>query len=183
MEGESPRFWVAFGTLLLTLALCAVMLVVLTIRAHAMPAPPLSPPIVHIENDGGGNVAEYYRKYKALSDAGAQIHFHGLCASACTFVLFTEFTGIKACADPGTLFGFHKPFQLKPDKTVLRTKAAVKSARQIWAMTLESLPPGLRKYLRRVHVPSPTAGDEPNTMLILPAELLLPKCPLTVAAE
>ncbi|TGV26321.1 hypothetical protein [Mesorhizobium sp. M4B.F.Ca.ET.143.01.1.1] len=180
--GEHPRFWVAFSILLASLALAMFMSVVLTIRAHAAPMP--SPPIVHITNDGGGSVTEYYQRYKALSNAGTEIHFHGWCMSACTMFLFTEFTGIKACADPGAMFGFHKPFQMKSDrKTALRTKAAVRSARQIWSLYLESLPPLLRQYLKRVRVPSPTAGDETNTMLIIPAEMLLPRCSNTVAAQ
>lgn len=168
----------------LPIVLCTLVLGIAIHAAHAATEPHQSTPVVHITDDPGGNVAEYYRKYQAYSRAGAEVHFHGMCASACTFVLFTEFAGIKACADPGTIFGFHKPFQMKPDgKTIIRTKAAAKQSREVWDMQLESLPPGLRKYLRSVRVPSPTAGDETNTMLIIPAELLLPKCPMTVAAQ
>jgi len=178
--GENSRFWVAFSILLAALALAMFMSVALTIQAHAAP----ERPVIHITDDPGGNVSEYYRKYQALSFAGAEIHYHGMCASACTFVLFTEFTGIRACADEGAIFGFHKPFAMLPDgKTIRRSKSAVRSAREIWRMQLESLPAPLRKYLKSVRVPSPTDGDETNTMLVIPAELLLPKCPVTVAAQ
>lgn len=179
MGGEHPRFWVAFGLLLAALALAMFMSVFLTVRAHAEPAPS----VIHITDDPGGSVAVYYRKYKALSDAGAEIHFHGMCASACSMVLFTEFTGIKACADDGAVFGFHKPFQMKANGTVLRTKAAKKETRVVWRLWLSGLPAGLRKYLELVRVPSAADGDEANTMLLLPAKLLLPKCPMTVAAQ
>jgi len=138
--------------------------------------------VIHITDDPGGSVGGYYQKYKALSDAGAEIHFHGMCASACTMVLFVEFTGIKACADEGAIFAFHKPFSEKEGK-VARSKRAVKETRKIWAMWLEELPPQLRKYLKSVHVPSATEGDEQNTLLLIPANLLLPKCPLTVADQ
>jgi hypothetical protein len=180
MEGETPRFWVAFGILLAALALCAVMLVTLTIRAHAEPLP--APPIVHITDDPGGNVGAYYQKYAALNAAGAEIHFHGMCASACTIVLFQEFTAIRACADEGAIFGFHKPFQERDGK-VIRTKSAVRDTRKLWAAWLQALPDRLRAYLQRVHVPSATEGDEQNTMLILPGSALLPRCPMTVASQ
>lgn len=139
-------------------------------------------PIVHITDDPGGNVAVYYRKYQALNASGSEIHFHGMCASSCTIVLFTEFTNIRACADEGAIFGFHKPFSQQNGK-IMRSKQAVRETRKLWAAWLEELPNPLRSYLKRVHVPSATEGDEQNTMLILPADLLLPKCPMTVAAQ
>jgi hypothetical protein len=181
MEGETPRFWVAFGSLLVALALCVVMLVVLTIRAHADPMIP-APSVVHITDDPGGSVQEYYRKYAALSAAGTEVHFHGMCMSACTMALFTSFTGLKSCADEGATFGFHKPFALINGK-VVRTKAARRETRKIWAMWLEELPLPLRKYLASVRVPSATDGDEQNTLLLIPAKFLLPACPVSVAAQ
>lgn len=138
--------------------------------------------VVHITDDPGGSVGEYYRKYKALSDAGTEIHFHGMCASACTIVLFTEFTGIRACADEGAIFAFHKPFDLKDGKAV-RTKQAIRETRKLWTSWLEELPAPLRRYLQGVRVPSATEGDEQNTLLLIPANLLLPKCPVSVAAQ
>jgi hypothetical protein len=180
--GEHPRFLVAFGLLLLALAMSAVVLVCLTIRAHAATEPMQAAPVVHITDDPGGNVAVYYKKYEALSAAGAELHFHGLCASACTMVLFTEFIGIKACADEGAIFGFHKPFAQQNGK-VMRTKRAVRETRKLWAAWLEELPNPLRHYLQNARVPSAAEGDEQNTMLMLPASLLLPKCPMTVASQ
>ncbi|WP_164898510.1 hypothetical protein [Mesorhizobium sp. M7A.F.Ca.MR.362.00.0.0] len=178
--GEHPRFWVAFGILLLAFALSMVMSVYMVTAAHTEPMP--APPIVNITNDGGGSVAEYYRKYKAYSDAGTEIHFHGLCASACTMVLFTEFTGIRACADEGAIFAFHKPFTPKDGKA-LRTKRAIRETRKLWDSWLEELPAPLRRYLQKARVPSATDGDEQNTLLLLPASILLPKCSVTVAAQ
>jgi hypothetical protein len=177
--GEHPRFWVAFGILLAALSLAMFMSVVLTIQAHAEPAPS----VIHITDDPGGSVGVYYRKYQALSAAGTEIHFHGVCASACTMVLFTEFTGIKACADEGAVFAFHKPFALMQDGKVMRSKKAVRAARKIWTAWLEELSPSLRKYLKSARVPSAAEGDEQNTLLLLPASILLPKCPMTVAAQ
>lgn len=181
MDSETPRFWVAFGVLLAALALCAVMLVTLTIRAHAEPAP--APSVVHITDDPGGSVGKYYRKYQGLSNAGTEIHFHGICASACTMVLFTEFTGIRACADEGAIFAFHKPFDQGVDGKVVRTKAARRQTRKLWAMWLEELPLPLRKYLASVRVPSATEGDEQNVLLLIPSKFLLPKCSVSVAAQ
>jgi len=138
--------------------------------------------VVRITDDPGGSVGEYYRKYKALSDAGTEIHFHGMCASACTMVFFKEFTGIKACADEGTIFAFHKPFDQKDGK-VRRSKSATREIRKLWVAWLEELPDPLRQYLKRARVPSAAEGDEQNTLLLLPGYLLMPKCPVSVAAQ
>lgn len=145
-------------------------------------APALSAPVVHITDDPGGSVSEYYKRYKSYSDAGTEIHFHGVCYSACTIIFFKEFTGIRACADDGAIFGFHKPFE-EHDGKVVRTKAAVRDTRKLWGAWLQELPDPLRKYLTRVRVPSAAEGDETNVMLILPASILLPRCPVEVAAQ
>lgn len=197
-ENLAVAIWLAF--LAIATSLMGVGLIAYTVRVHAdadgfatwhrvfdqaMPAslpPERSAPVVHITDDPGGAVSEYYRKYQAYSEAGTEIHFHGLCASACTMVLFTSFTGIKACADEGAIFGFHKPFEEENGK-VVRTKSGARDARRLWAMWLRELPNPLRGYLQRVHVPSAAEGDEQNTMLVLPANLLLPKCPVSVAAQ
>lgn len=180
--GENPRFWVAFSILLATLALATFMTVFLTIQAHAATEPAPSRPVVHITDDPGGNVALYFQKYQALNAAGAEIHFHGICASACGMVLFQRFTNLKACADEGAIFGFHKPFTQQNGK-VDRTKSARRATRKLWDMWLKELPAGLRAYLTKVRVPSAAEGDETNVMLILPASLLLPPCKNTVASN
>jgi hypothetical protein len=182
MGNLTPRFLIAFGILLLAFAFFTIMSVTMVIRAHAATEPMQSAPVVHITDDPGGNVAVYYKKYEALSAAGAELHFHGLCASACTMVLFTEFIGIKACADEGAIFGFHKPFAQQNGK-VMRTKRAVRETRRLWTAWLEELPNPLRHYLQNARVPSAAEGDEQNTMLMLPASLLLPKCPMTLASQ
>jgi hypothetical protein len=182
--GEHPRFWVAFGILLLAFAFFTIMSVAMVINAHAEPMGHVTREIqvIHITDDPGGNVGVYYQKYKALSDAGTEIHFHGVCMSACTMVFFTSFTGIKACADEGAVFGFHKPFGLANGK-VMRSKADIRETRKIWIAWLEELPPGLRHYLQNARVPSATEGDEQNTLLLLPGYVLLPKCSVSVAAQ
>lgn len=204
--GEHFSFRVAFVLALLVTATCvlAAGLVVHTIKVQAdadgfvtwhkvfydaavpnspAPADPApSRPIVNITDDPGGSVMEYYDKYRSYSQAGTEIHFHGMCASACTLVFLKEFTGIKACADDGAIFGFHKPFQEINGK-VIRTKSAVRDTRKLWDIWLRALPDPLRKYLQRVHVPSAAEGDEQNTMLVLPGSVLLPRCPVSVAAQ
>lgn len=180
MGAFSWRFVLWFTVLLLAFALSTVMSVYMVTAAHAEPIP--APQVIHITDDPGGNVGVYYRKYQALSSAGAEIHFHGMCASACTMVLFTDFTGIRACADEGAIFAFHKPFAEKDGKPT-RTKLAIRETRKLWVAWLEELPAPLRRYLQSVRVPSATEGDEQNTLLLIPGNLLLPRCPITVAAQ
>jgi hypothetical protein len=97
-------------------------------------------------------------------------------------VLFTDFHGIRACADEGAIFAFHKPFQ-EHDGKVVRTKAAVRETRKLWAMWLDELPLPLRKYLSIVRVPSATDGDEMNTLLLIPGSALMPRCRNDVASN
>lgn len=199
-DNLAVAIWLAF--LSAATALMAVGLVANTITVHtdaegfvtwhkvfydaAIPAAPSTPapaaPVVHITDDPGGRVADYYRKYQALNAAGAEVHFHGLCMSACTMILFKEFKDIRACADEGTTFGFHKPFGTSPDGTILRSKAEVKASRIIWKMWLASLPDGLHRYLQRSHVPSVYEGAEQNTLLLIPGKYLMPKCPVAEAS-
>lgn len=204
--GEHSSFRVAFVLALLVTATCvlAAGLIVHTIKVQAdadgfvtwhkvfydaaapgapAPADPApSRPVVNITDDPGGNVAAYYQKYVALNTSGAEIHFHGMCASSCTLIFLKEFTNIRACADDGAIFGFHKPFQEINGK-VIRTKSAVRDTRKLWDVWLRALPDPLRKYLQRVRVPSAAEGDEQNVMLILPGSVLLPRCPTEVAAK
>lgn len=182
MAQFSWRFVVWFCVLLLALVFFTIMSVTMTIRAHAGVGPAASS-VIYIDDDHGGNVGEYYRKYEILAVAGAELHFKNGCYSACTFAIFKEFHNLRLCAESGAVFGFHKPFQMTPDKKVVKTKQARKEAMQIWELQLNSYPDVVAKYLRSVRVPSPTDGDEANVMLLLPADLLMPRCPLTVAAQ
>src|SRR5256885_1384293 len=110
--GEHPRFWVAFGMLLLAFALSTVMSVYLVTAAHATVDPHAgSLQVIDIQDDPGGNVKAFYDHFAELSKQGAIVRLHGYCASACTLILLREFTGIKACAaDADAVFAFHKPF-------------------------------------------------------------------------
>lgn len=157
----------------------------------AVPAAPSAPvpsapviqsaPVIHITDDAGGSVGEYYRRYKAYSDAGTEIHFHGMCASSCTLIFLKEFTGIRACADDGAIFGFHKPFEEHNGK-VNRSRSAIRDTRKLWSAWVKALPDKLRIYLTSVRVPSATEGDEMNTLLLIPGNLLLPRCRMTEAS-
>jgi hypothetical protein len=97
-------------------------------------------------------------------------------------VLFTEFTGIRACADEGAIFALSQAVcrEQRQDQSI-----EDRTARNAYAMDCVAggIAEPLRKYLQRVHVPSATEGDEQNTLLLIPATALLPRCPTTVAAQ
>lgn len=57
-----------------------------------------------IQNDGGGLVDRYARKYAALKNS--RIVVDGRCSSACTMVLSNP----RACATPRAVFGFHSAY-------------------------------------------------------------------------
>jgi hypothetical protein len=198
-EHLAAAIWLAF--MILATSLMAIGLVGYTIKVKAdgdgfvewhkvfydaaAPATPSAPapsaPVVHITDDPGGSVMVYYKKYAALNAAGAEIHFHGMCASSCTLLFLKEFNNLRVCADDGAIFGFHKPFQ-EHDGKVVRTKAAVRDTRKLWGAWVQALPDKLRIYLTSVRVPSAAEGDEMNTLLLIPGNLLLPRCAVSEAS-
>jgi hypothetical protein len=178
--GETPRFWVAFGILLSALALSAVMLVILTINAHAATEPAQA--IVDINNSPGGNLKEFYQNYKKLSDEHTVVRLHGYCASACTLLLLREFTGIKACAaDERAIFAFHKPFTFDAHHNIVKTKTAARVSRAMWAEMLADFPYDVYNLLKDARIPSASEGADPSDLFVVPAFFFVPKC--EVAAQ
>lgn len=170
--GERPGFWIAFFTLLAALSLGVVMLVCTVIGAHAS----TGPQVIDIQDDPGGNVGEYYKRYNGISKAGAVVRIHGYCASACTLILLREFTGIKACAvDEQVVFAFHKPFEIHGNK-IVKSKKLIRTTRAIWADMLAHFPYDVYRLLKDARIPSATEGDSPDDMFVVPAIFFLPKC-------
>lgn len=136
-----------------------------------------SPQIIDIQDSPGGNVKEFYDHFAELSKQGAIIRLHGYCASACTLVLLREFTGIKACAvDADVVFAFHKPYGFDKHHNILKTKASVRVARQMWASMLASFPYDVYQLLKDARIPSASEGDSENDVFVVPAIFFVPKC-------
>ncbi len=135
------------------------------------------PHIIDLQNDPGGNVAEYYNNFKKLSKQGTIVRLHGYCASACTLVLLREYTGIKACAaDENAIFAFHKPFMFDTHHKIVKTKKTIKETRALWEQMLVSFPYDVYQVLKDARIPSATEGDSPNDLFTVPAFFFVPKC-------
>lgn len=179
---ETFRFLAWFSVLCIAAALSAVMAVFITINpATAATDPATAPKVYDVQDDPGGNVGEYYQGYQKLSKEGATIRFHGVCASACTMVLFREFTGIKACADEDAIFAFHKPFQKDDSGKAIQTDDVIQAAREVWTLWLVSFPYDVFNVLKDAPIPSPSEGDSMSDMFVVPAIFFVPQC--EVAAQ
>jgi len=178
MYGERPSFWVSIGVMLLALSCLVVMFVYSITAAHAAIDPAeTSPRIIDIQNDPGGNVAEYYNNFKKLSEAGTIVRLHGYCASACTLVLLREYTGIKACAaDENAIFAFHKPYMFDKRGKIVHTKASIRTARAMWAEMLAHFPYDVWNLLKDARIPSASEGDSQDDLFTVPVIFFLPKC-------
>lgn len=68
----------------------------------ALSTPALAEPVV-IENDLGGSINRYIRKYNEYKASGQRVEIEGRCASACTIYMALP----NACIHPDAKFGFH----------------------------------------------------------------------------
>jgi hypothetical protein len=155
---------------------------VASVWAAGTPAHP-APKTIPIYDDIGGMLEEYVRTVAILSDesrraaeAGEPIRYAivGRCYSACTMVLMEPF-GLDLCATPFTEFGFHQPYWIADGRPVL-TAEARRDSDDVWSRWLESYPHHVRALLEAYGVPSPSNGDDPDSMLFVAGVDLLPVC-------
>jgi hypothetical protein len=158
-------------------ALLAALIYSAPVYAAVDPNEGSSPQIIDIQDSPGGNVREFYENYQKLSKEGAVIRLHGYCASACTLILLREFTGIKACAaDPDAIFAFHKPYAFDKRHNIVKTKASIRTARQMWASMLANFPYDVWNLLKDARIPSASEGDSENDVFVVPVIFFVPRC-------
>lgn len=161
----------------LWLALTAALIYSAPVYAAVDPHEGSTPQVIDLKDDPGGNVKTYYEHFSELSRQGAIIRLHGYCASACTLVLLRELTGIKACAaEPDAVFAFHKPYAFDKRQRILKTKAAIRISRAMWAAMLAAMPYDVWNLLKDARIPSSSEGDSPNDVFVVPAIFFLPRC-------
>jgi hypothetical protein len=66
---------------------------------------------IHVSNSPGGVLLEFIYEVGEADRAGTHVVISGYCHSSCTVWLSAE----SVCAEPGTLFGFHRPFISGPN--------------------------------------------------------------------
>lgn len=72
--------------------------------------PPVAPVVV-VEQDGGGIVADFAARVADYRRHHVQVRVTGWCASSCTLVLALK----RTCAEDGASFAFHRSFVLNRD--------------------------------------------------------------------
>jgi hypothetical protein len=60
---------------------------------------------LEVQNDNGGNVAEYVAKVAQLRATGERVKVLGQCLSSCTLYMALD----NICTDRGAVWGFHGP--------------------------------------------------------------------------
>lgn len=89
----------SFGVRGLIAAALASSILTFSGLSHAQVRP------VVIDDDDGGNVAQFVTWFKRLAASGVPVRFRGLCHSSCTLGLMLPPT--QACIEPTASFGFH----------------------------------------------------------------------------
>jgi hypothetical protein len=101
------------GMLLVGLALSAATLIYYVLRFSDAPAPDngldgvsTNRNLIVIRDDYGGDVSVYQRRYAVIAQMGFQVVIDGICASACTHILW-EVPPEQVCVTDAAWFGFH----------------------------------------------------------------------------
>ncbi len=64
--------------------------------------------VITIRNDRGGQLFQYAKRIKRVSDSGDMVRFAGNCDSACT--MFLALPNRQLCLTPRARFRFHRPY-------------------------------------------------------------------------
>lgn len=156
------------------LGIFAVLATVITLGfitspAHAQEV--AKPPVERyvIKDDPGGRLDEYYTSITELKKAGKGIRLDGMCASACTMMVFPEF-GLDICTTPNGSLGIHHPFMMSNDNQIGYTIPAVQKAQQVWSEVFyKKYPQWLQKFIDdNGGAPDVYKGSETSDMLKVP---------------
>lgn len=121
-----------------------------------------------VQDDGGGSVQEFKEALKYMSESGMAIRVKGMCASACTLLLSSEYK-LDKCIEPDVVFGFHKPYAATPFGTLLHKIPFAVGSEKLWQEDFWGrYPEWVKKAIEaRGRVPSAMQGDRPNEVLKL----------------
>jgi hypothetical protein len=101
------------------------------------------------------------------------VKLDGMCASACTLVVSTDFN-LDVCVTPQAILGIHHPFMMGPDGDIGYTAPAVAGASQVWSEVFyKKYPKWLQSYLDgHGGAPDVYKGAEPSDLLRVPFDEL-----------
>ncbi len=121
-----------------------------------------------VQDDGGGAVEEFKQSLKYMVEEKMAIRVKGMCASACTLVLSTDYK-LDKCVEPDVVFGFHKPYASTPFGTIIRKIPFIVGSQKLWKEDFwGKYPEWVKQAIQaRGEVPSVMQGDGPSEVLRL----------------
>jgi len=122
-----------------------------------------------IRDDPGGRLDEYNQSIVELKKSNSGIRLDGMCASACTMMVFPEF-GLDICTTSNGSLGIHHPFMMSPDNQIGYSIPAIKKAQEVWSEVFyKKYPQWLQKYIDdNGGAPDVYTGAQPSDMLRVP---------------
>lgn len=133
-----------------------------------------------IAEDYGGVLPEFKKAYGAIPSRDT-FRIDGICASACTLVLSTDYH-FKVCATARAEIWYHKPLFLDENDKLKTDNVGQRRimSQVMWISEfLNTMPPDLRAYVSSKTVPGAYEGFKPNDALKITAPDLwrfVPKC-------
>lgn len=120
-----------------------------------------------IDGDMGGEVLRYHAKAKIM--AGSKVIVDGICLSACAMYLREDFK-LDICYTPAATFGFHKPYQVLDNGSILTGIGAITTADAGWRTEFfDKMPTGIQTMLAGQQIPEPAAGDPTDRFIFIKA--------------
>ena len=117
-----------------------------------------------IKSDPGGAVDEYVLDIIRSKDAGVnKVVIDGMCASACVLWLHSDF-GLDVCATENARLGWHIPFYMYPDGSIIVSKEADTEMREFSDIVISGMPEELKQRWQTTPIPSPSNGDSSEDM-------------------
>lgn len=139
--------------------------------------------ILVIARDFGGKLQERVVLLALMRNETDTIHITGVCASACTLALRTDYN-YDVCVGPNARLGFHKPYMPDKNGNPGTGQDFTERADRTWKENfLDYFPADLREHLEAQYIPSAAHGDSIVDSYWLEGEELLqfiPRCQITV---
>lgn len=118
-----------------------------------------------INEDPGGIIDDYIMEIVfAVNHGVRKVIIDGTCVSACMLWIHSDF-GLKSCATKNAKLGWHVPYYMKPDGTILVDNEAAAEMKAVSDAVINGFPELLKKHWQSIKIPSASAGDKPSDMV------------------
>lgn len=120
-----------------------------------------------IDGDMGGELVRYYAKAEIMR--GSKVIVDGVCLSACAMYLRRDWN-LDICYTSAATFGFHKPYQVLDNGSILTGITAISAADAGWRDEFfDKMPSGIKAMLTGKQIPEPSAGDPTDRFVFIKA--------------